>query len=113
MVINGSNAVGCWCHASSVMATQSNCAHAVLGCGVKESNTHEVSFPDFAPATWESRMKFLEDKPLAGRLMRAKDVMEVAPRVAQPASAISLTGLQAVWSCSQGAQPSQHESGCP
>jgi hypothetical protein len=50
----------------------------MLASGMKESNTYEVSFPDIAPATWESMMKFL-DTHLAVRYMTVKDVMEVAP----------------------------------
>jgi hypothetical protein len=50
----------------------------MLANEMKESTTREISFPDIAPATWESMMKFLE-QPLAGRRMQATDVMEVAP----------------------------------
>jgi hypothetical protein len=74
--VGGINAVDYWCHAS-VMATHSNLIDTMLSSGMKESNTYEVSFPDIAPATWESMMKFL-DKPLAVRLMTVEDVMEVA-----------------------------------
>ena len=71
------NPVDYWCHAS-VMATHSKYVDAILANGMKESTAREISFPDIAPATWESMMIFLE-QPLAGRLMKATDVMEVAP----------------------------------
>jgi hypothetical protein len=74
--VEGSDAVDYW-HNASVMATHSKYVDTMLASGMKESNTYEVSFPDIAPATWESMMKFLE-KPLAGRLMTVTDVMEVA-----------------------------------
>jgi hypothetical protein len=75
--VDGSDAVDYWYHAS-IMANHSVCIDTMLASGMKESNTYEVSFPDIAPAAWDSMMKFL-DNPLAGRLMTVKDVMEVAP----------------------------------
>jgi hypothetical protein len=75
--VDGSDAIEYWYHAS-IMANHSNYIDTMLASGMKESNTYEVSFPDIAPATWESMMKFL-DKPLAIRLMTVQDVMEVAP----------------------------------
>ena len=75
--VDGSGAVDYWYHAS-IMATHSNYIDTMLASGMKESNTYDASFPDIAPATWESMMKFLDD-PLAGRLMTVTDVMEVTP----------------------------------
>jgi hypothetical protein len=74
--VDGIDAVDYWYHAS-MMANHSVYIDTMLASGMKESNTYEVSFPDIAPATWESMMKFL-DNPLAVRLMTIEDVMEVA-----------------------------------
>jgi hypothetical protein len=71
-------AVDYWYH-SSVMATNSNYIDAMLATPMKESKTYEISFPDIAPSTWESMMKFLEGPIAAVRLMTIDDVMEVAP----------------------------------
>jgi hypothetical protein len=65
-----------WYH-SSVMATHSNYIDTMLATPMQESKTLELSFPDLAPATWDSMMKFLEG-PVEGRLMKAQDVMDVA-----------------------------------
>jgi hypothetical protein len=73
--VGGSDAIDYWYHAS-IMANHSVYIDTVLSSGMKESNTYEVSFPDIAPATWESMMKFM-DNPLAGRLMTIEDVIEV------------------------------------
>jgi hypothetical protein len=75
--VEGCDPVVYWYHAS-VMATHSNYIDIMLASGMKESNNYAVSFPDIAPTTWESMMKFL-DTPLAGRLMTVEDVIEVAP----------------------------------
>ena len=71
-----SEAVESWYH-SSVMATHSNYIDTMLATPMQESKTYELSFPDLAPATWDSMMKFLEG-PVEGRLMKAEDVMQVA-----------------------------------
>ena len=75
--VEGSDAVDFWYHAS-VMATHSNYIDTMLASGMKESNTYEVSFPDIAPATWESMIK-LFGQFLTGHPVLVKDVMEVAP----------------------------------
>jgi hypothetical protein len=59
------------------MANHSNYIDTMLATPMKESKTFELSFPDIAPPTWDSMMKFLEG-PVAVRLMTAKDAMEVA-----------------------------------
>jgi hypothetical protein len=64
-----------WYH-SSVMAMHSNYIDAMLATPMQESKTLELSFPDLAPSTWDSMMKFLE-APMV-RLMTAEDAMEVA-----------------------------------
>jgi hypothetical protein len=71
-----SEAVEHWYH-SSVMATHSNYIDTILATPMQESKTFELSFPDIAPGTWNSMMKFLE-VPVEGRLMQAEAVMEVA-----------------------------------
>jgi hypothetical protein len=58
------------------MATHSNYIDTMLATPMQESKTLELSFPDLAPATWDSMMKFLE-APMA-RLMTIEDAMEVA-----------------------------------
>jgi hypothetical protein len=75
---DGTGAVKDYYYHSITMAGHSNYIDTMLASGMKESNTHEISFPDIAPATWDSMMKFLDD-PLAIRLMTVQDVMEVAP----------------------------------
>jgi hypothetical protein len=75
--VDGSDAVDYLYHASR-MANHSVYIDTMLASGMKESNTHEISFPDIAPTTWDSMMQFL-NKPLAVRLMTVEDVMEVAP----------------------------------
>jgi hypothetical protein len=71
-----SEAVEYWYH-SSVMATHSNYIDTILATPMQESKTYELSFSDIAPFTWDLMMKFLEG-PVAGRLMKTEDVMEVA-----------------------------------
>ena len=71
------HAVEYWYH-SIIMANHSNYIDAMLATPMKESKTYEITFPDIAPNTWDSMLKFLEG-PVAVRLMTAKDVMEVAP----------------------------------
>jgi hypothetical protein len=75
--VDGSGAIDYWYYAS-IMVKHSNYIDTMLAIGMKERNAYEISFPDIAPATWESMMKFL-DKPLAARLMTVKDVLKVAP----------------------------------
>jgi hypothetical protein len=70
-------AVEYWYH-SIIMANHSNYIDTMLATPMKESKTFELSFPDIAPPTWDSMMKFLEG-PVAVRLMTAKDAMEMAP----------------------------------
>jgi hypothetical protein len=69
-------AVDYWYH-SSVMATHSNYIDAMLATPMQESKAYEISFPDIAPTTWESMLKFLEG-PMEARLMTIEDAMEVA-----------------------------------
>jgi hypothetical protein len=71
------HAVEHWYH-SIIMANHSTYIDTMLASSMKESKTREISFPDIAPATWQSMMKFL-DNPLALRLMTVGDVMELAP----------------------------------
>jgi hypothetical protein len=50
----------------------------MLATPMKESKVYEISFPDVAPSTWESMLKYLEG-PMEARLMTIEDAMEVAP----------------------------------
>jgi hypothetical protein len=61
------------------MATHSNYVDAMLATPMKESKgCYEISFPDIAPSTWESMLRYLEG-PMEARLMTVEDTMEVAP----------------------------------
>jgi hypothetical protein len=75
--VKNETAVEYWYH-SSVMATHSNYIDTMLATPMQESKTFELSFPDLAPATWDSMMKFLEG-PVAVRLMTIEDAIKVAP----------------------------------